>query len=43
MIYTHVAQRNLMTISSPLGMAIEALTKTQKETGKVLLSQNKIH
>ncbi|MBO3116585.1 tyrosine-type recombinase/integrase [Winogradskyella sp. DF17] len=43
MIYTHVAQRNLMKINSPLDTAIEALTKTQKETGKVLISRNIIH
>ncbi|MBF8150690.1 tyrosine-type recombinase/integrase [Winogradskyella sp. F6397] len=40
MIYTHVAHRDLMQISSPLDTTVEALTKTRKESQKVLLSQN---
>lgn len=40
MIYTHVAHRDLMQISSPLDTTIESLTKTRKESQKVLLSQN---
>ena len=40
MIYTHVAQRDLMQIKSPLDIAVNELTKTQKEQQKVLLSRN---
>jgi site-specific recombinase XerD len=40
MIYTHVAQRDLMQIKSPLDLAVKALTETQKERSKLLLSRN---
>ena len=31
MIYTHVAHKNLMQISSPLDITVEALTKSRKK------------
>ncbi|WP_411895192.1 tyrosine-type recombinase/integrase [Winogradskyella sp. A2] len=40
MIYTHVAHKDLMQISSPLDTTIEALTKSQKQSQEVLLSRN---
>lgn len=40
MIYTHVAQKDLMKVASPLDVAVEALTKTGKQEQKVLLSRN---
>uniref|UniRef100_UPI00404A742B tyrosine-type recombinase/integrase n=1 Tax=Gelidibacter sp. TaxID=2018083 RepID=UPI00404A742B len=40
MIYTHVAQKDLMKVRSPLDVAVESLTKNGKEEQKVLLSRN---
>ncbi|WP_417860873.1 tyrosine-type recombinase/integrase [Winogradskyella sediminis] len=40
MIYTHVAHRDLMQISSPLDTAINAITKSTKSNTEVLLSRN---
>ena len=40
MIYTHVAHKDLMQISSPLDTTVEALTKTRKNNKEVLLSRN---
>ena len=40
MIYTHVVQKDLMCIKSPLDTAVEALTKSQKNPQKVMLSRN---
>lgn len=40
MIYTHVAQKNLLQVQSPLDTAIESLTKNVKQEQKVLLSRN---
>lgn len=40
MIYTHVAQKNLLQIQSPLDTAIESLTKNANQEQKVLLSRN---
>jgi len=39
MIYTHVAQRDLMQISSPLDTTVEAITKSHKQPQEVLLSR----
>lgn len=40
MIYTHVAQKDLLNIKSPLDTTVAALSKIQNEPQKVLLSQN---
>lgn len=40
MIYTHVAKNDLMHISSPLDVTVEALTKSNKHEQKVLISRN---
>ncbi|WP_179018400.1 hypothetical protein [Winogradskyella forsetii] len=40
MIYTHVAHRDLMQISSPLDTTVEALTNARKASQEVLISQN---
>jgi len=40
MIYTHVAQKDLMQIRNPLDVAVEHITKTAKGEQKVLLSRN---
>lgn len=40
MIYTHVAHKDLMQISSPLDTTVEAITKSRKSTKEVLLSRN---
>ncbi|OZV68420.1 site-specific tyrosine recombinase/integron integrase [Winogradskyella aurantia] len=40
MIYTHVAQRDLMQIKSPLDLAVKEITETQKDRSKLLLSRN---
>ena len=40
MIYTHVAHKDLMQISSPLDTTVEALTKSRKNNEEVLLSRN---
>jgi site-specific recombinase XerD len=40
MIYTHVAHRDLMQISSPLDTIIQSITKSHKNNTEVLLSRN---
>lgn len=40
MIYTHVAQKDLLKVQSPLDVAVESITKTGKQEQKVLLSRN---
>jgi len=40
MIYTHVVQKDLLRIKSPLDTAVEALTKSENNPQKVLLSRN---
>lgn len=40
MIYTHVAQKNLLQVQSPLDVAVESLSKNTKDGQKVLLSRN---
>lgn len=40
MIYTHVAKKDLMRISSPLDVAVEQLSKADKRDKKVLISRN---
>ncbi len=40
MIYTHVAQKDLLKVRSPLDVAVEAVTKSVKAEEKVLLSRN---
>eukprot|EP01093_Parvamoeba_rugata_P002083 TRINITY_DN12609_c0_g1_i1.p1 TRINITY_DN12609_c0_g1~~TRINITY_DN12609_c0_g1_i1.p1 ORF type:complete len:402 (-),score=48.42 TRINITY_DN12609_c0_g1_i1:84-1289(-) len=40
MIYTHVAHRDLMQISSPLDTVVKSITKSQKNNTEVLLSRN---
>ena len=40
MIYTHVAQKDLMQIRNPLDVAVEAITKNANTEQKVLLSRN---
>jgi len=40
MIYTHVAQKDLLKVVSPLDVTVASLTKTGKEERKVLLSRN---
>ncbi|MEZ4803803.1 MAG: tyrosine-type recombinase/integrase, partial [Gelidibacter sp.] len=40
MIYTHVAQRDLMQIRNPLDVTVEQITKNGKEQQNVLLSRN---
>lgn len=40
MIYTHVAQKSLLQVKSPLDVAIESLTKNANQEQKVLLSRN---
>lgn len=40
MIYTHVAHKDLMQISSPLDTTVEALAKSGKKQKDVLLSRN---
>jgi len=40
MIYTHVAQKDLLKVVSPLDVTVASLTKTGKEEQKVLLSRN---
>ena len=42
MIYTHVAHRDLMQIENPLDTVVSALSTTQKDRQKVLLSRNYI-
>ena len=40
MIYTHVAHKDLMQISSPLDTIIQSITKSNKNNTEVLLSRN---
>lgn len=40
MIYTHVAQKNLMKVQSPLDVVVKAISKNYKNGQKVLLSGN---
>ena len=42
MIYTHVAQKDITQIESPLDKAVASITKTNKGSQKVLLSGNRI-
>ncbi|HEY9186248.1 MAG TPA: site-specific tyrosine recombinase/integron integrase [Salegentibacter sp.] len=42
MIYTHVTQKDLMQIRSPLDVTLEALTKTDKNKSKPRLSDNNL-
>jgi site-specific recombinase XerD len=40
MIYTHVAQKDLLKVRSPLDVTVESITKSVKAEEKVLLSRN---
>lgn len=40
MLYTHVAKKDLLNIESPLDIAIKKLVETDKNDGKLRLSEN---
>ncbi|HLT53992.1 MAG TPA: hypothetical protein VKZ97_08870 [Flavobacteriaceae bacterium] len=40
MVYTHMAERDLKGIKTPLNVAVEEITKTGKSIKNVLLSRN---
>ena len=40
MIYTHVAQKDIMKVPSPLDVAVDEITKSNKGEQKLLLSRN---
>lgn len=40
MIYTHVKRKDLMEIQNPLDVALQKLSKSDKDNKKVVLSRN---